>query len=764
MKLKTLVAATLVLSLNLNAQTLRAQTTHARRARATLSQASKPRASSSLAHTDARESSAGQTLPIRRVILYSNGVAYIERRGSVSGHAEIALSFKQSQVDDVLKSMVVLDLGAGRIGAVSYNSSAPPSARMADIPFSVGAETEGGGLASILTQLQGARVVVTTKQNRTVTGSILTVEQRNSQPEPTKPPLQTHALVISTEGGELMSFDLADVRSVRLADAGSRRDITEFASATASARRRDAKTIIVTSDGAGSREMVVSYTIAAPIWKTTYRVVLDATGKPFFQGWAIVDNVSDEDWTGVELSLISGTPISFIQPIQQPFYRYRPVIPMPTDLKLEPQVHDPSDEEGTNTGGGGAGSGGGAGAGTMNETVTASAETAKNVTINGRRVRAMQSLDLPANNVSSFALLSPGVTAPSSTTLSDAISGGNSGVEAAADGGEVGDLFEYHIAHPVTVPRDRSALIPIVQTRMEGSRVSIFNESARRDRPLSGMLLKNTSGLTLEDGAITVLDGDAYAGEALMERLKPEEQRLISFALDLGTLANVRHVETKAPAFIVRIRDGVLQVHYYQEDKKIYTLTNQTDKPRTLYVEHPVRQDWELDAKQTPKPEGKSARYYRFRVELKAHDKVELPVVERRALMDTYALADFTRPQLDLFVSRRYVDDATRAALQNLIDIKTHIAALDARSEAIDKEIEEIGADQKRLRENIEALTKTAEAKQLIERYIAKADSQETRIEQLTKEKQTVAEESARLQAQLDAAIRALIVERNLTE
>jgi hypothetical protein len=778
MKRQTLLAVALVLSLNFNAPLSRAQTPHARRAAhaADSRPAYEKSRAASAQTTDPPARTSMQTLPIRRVILYSNGVAYIERRGTVTGHAEVALSFKQSQVDDVLKSMIVLDLGEGRIGAVSYNSSAPPSARMADIPFSVGAETQGGGLASILTQLQGARVVVTTKQNRTATGSILTVEQRNSQPEPNKPPTQTHALVIADSSGELMSFDLSDVRSVKLADEGTRRDISEFANATASARRRDAKTIVVTSDGAGAREMLVSYTIAAPIWKTTYRVVLDATGKPFFQGWAIVDNVSDEDWNDVELSLISGTPISFIQPIQQPFYRYRPVIPRPADLRLEPQVHDPSEDEGMSTG---AGVGAGVG-GTVNETVTVNGERSrssnfaidgsdrkdeaakKSLPANGRAFQQRQVLDLPRNNVDSLSLLSS-AAAPVTTLLSQEITQGES-VATAAEGAEVGDLFEYHIAHPVTVPRDRSALIPIVQTRMEGTRVSIYNEAARRDRPLSGMLLKNTSGLTLEDGSLTVIDGNAYAGEALMERLKPEEQRLVSFALDLGTLAIVRNVETRANAFTVRIRGGVFQVHYYQEEKKVYTLTNQTDKPRTIYVEHPVRQGWDLDAKETPKPDGKSARYYRFRVELKAHDKFELPVVERRALMDSYALSDFTRPQLDLFVSRRYIDDATRAALQNLIDIKAQIASLDARSEAIDKEIEEIGADQKRLRENIEALTKTAEAKQLIERYIAKADQQETRIEQLTKEKRTVAAERDKLQAQLDAAIRSMIVERNLTE
>src|SRR3989442_1250486 len=286
-----------------------------------------------------------QSLPIRRVILYSNGVAYIERRGMVKDHAEGSLSFKQSQVDDVLKSMVVLDLGKGRIGAVSYNSSAPASARMAEIPFAISASTDGnnsGGLAGVLSQLQGARVVVSAA-NHVVTGSIITIEARHAQIDANKPPITTHRLVIASDNGELSGFDLAEVRSVQLADDGARRDLAEFAHAAASARRRYAKTIVATSDGAGEREMIVSYTIAAPIWKTTYRVVLDRSGKPFFQGWAIVDNISEEDWNGIQLSLVSGTPISFIQPLQNPVYRYRPIIPLQQELNLRPQVYEAGD-------------------------------------------------------------------------------------------------------------------------------------------------------------------------------------------------------------------------------------------------------------------------------------------------------------------------------------------------------------------------------------------------------------------------------------
>jgi len=246
-----------------------------------------------------------------------------------------------------------------------------------------------------------------------------------------------------------------------------------------------------------------------------------------------------------------------------------------------------------------------------------------------------------------------------------------------------------------------------------------------------------------------------------MERLKPAEQRLISFSLDLGTLVNVRVKEDRAPTFLVKVVNGVFQAHYYQTTQKTYTLTNQTDKSRVIYVEHPVQQDWIL-SDDTQKPDGKSARYYRFRVALGQHQKVELPVTERRALMDTYTLLNFSRQDLELFIQRRYIDASTRDVLEKIIDLKSRMAAAEAHIEAIDKEVTEIGEDQQRLRDNIKALTATAEAKQLISRYVSKADTQETRLEQLNKDKQTVNDERARLQMELESLIRNLSINRQL--
>lgn len=704
----------------------------------------------------ADENANSSQLPIKRVILYSNGVAYIERRGFVSGNAEINLSFKQSQVDDVLKSMVVLDLGQGRIGAVSYNSSAPPSAKMAEIPFSVDAQSGAAtGIAGVLSQLQGAKVAVASGKG-VATGSILTVEKRQTVFETNKPPVTKTFLVIASESGEISSFDLDEVRSVKLLDEGTRRDVNEFATASASTRRRDAKTITVTSSGSGQREMIVSYTISAPIWKTTYRVVLDQEGKPFFQGWAIVDNVSDEDWKDVKLSLISGLPISFIQPIQQPFYRYRPVVPIPNDLKLSPQVYDE---------GGKLQSGTGSGFGNGSTADVISNQQIQNLPLNGRNARGFQvdgasgsqnSFVVDGQELSNFrtgALNSNNSVALNQISVSDALTSNNSGVQTAASGEELGDLFEYKIDQPMTVLRDRSALIPIVQAKLDGERAAIYNEATRRDRPMSGMLLKNLTPLTFESGSLTVIDRDAYAGEALMERLKPKEQRLISFALDLGTSVRVRNNADREPAKLVKVVNGVFQVHFFQTNEKVYQIESQTDKPKVLYVEYPVRDGWTL-TDDTPKPDYTTQRYHRFRVELKPFDKTELKVGERQALMESYSLTDISQSDIQLFLTRKYIDEATKAKLEKLIDLRVRINQIDQRIEAVEDESEKIANDQKRLRENIEALAKTPEAKTLIARYIAKANEQETRLETIEKETAQMEADKAKLEAELAVEIR----------
>jgi len=670
-----------------------------------------------------------RSLPIRRVILYSNGVAYIERRGIVSGNAKINLSFKQSQVDDVLKSMIVLDLGKGKIGSVSYNSSAPPSSRMAKIPFSVGAKTNGnsGGIGGVLSQLQGAEVLVVSTRGSS-TGAILNVEKRQSKTQ--KGIVWTTHLVIASKTGQISNYNLADIKRVKLLGKETRNDINEFANAAAASRRRDAKSITVTSNGVGQRELVVSYTVAAPIWKTTYRVVLDDEGKPFFQGWAIIDNVSEEDWKNVKLSLISGSPVSFIQNLQKPLYRYRPVIPIPEDLNLDPQIYEAGSGEGTGVGyGSGSGSGRGRGRG-----IGGGSGTSARVEITDQAIR---------------------------TTISQALLKLDAGIVTAATGNELGDLFEYKIDQPVTVRRNRSALIPIVQTKMEGKRVSIYNEQTRKDRPMSGMILTNTTPLTFEGGSMTVLDRNAYVGEALMERLKPKEKRLISFAVDLGTLVTVKTKYDRRPAQLIKAVKGTFQVHYFRTTRKSYNLVNQTNQAKTIWIEHQRRNKWLL-SKPSPKPEMTTKNFYRFKILLEPFAKKQLVVSEKQGLMDSYQLSSLSRSSLNLFIARKYVSESTKAKLEKLLLLRMRISGVDSKVRSLKKEESRISLDQKRLRGNIKTLTKTAEAKQLIVRYIQKIGDQETRIEQITRERRRLIVAQRNLRDEMASEIRSFEIAQNL--
>ena len=171
--------------------------------------------------------------------------------------------------------------------------------------------------------------------------------------------------------------------------------------------------------------------------------------------------------------------------------------------------------------------------------------------------------------------------------------------------------------------------------------------------------------------------------------------------------------------------------------------------------------EWEL-TEGTPAPAETTANHYRFRVTLPAHQKLEFPVSEKNEQWETYQLSNFTRDQLQFFIARKYIDDKTRAALETIIALKDKVAAASARLQLIDKEAAEIAQDQARLRENIKALTSTAEAKQLIARYVSKANEQETRLEQLEKERRLVIDQRASSQAELDAAIRTLSLDRKL--
>jgi hypothetical protein len=288
------------------------------------------------AHKDSNASAA--KLPVRRVVLYKNGVGYFEHLGHVRGSQGVHIDFTSAQLNDVLKSLTVLDLSGGRITGVDYNSEAPLARRLATLRLALG---ERPTTAEFLGALRGARLEVRSGNGPALTGKLLSVERKTRTGAGPGWTVETDEISVITDSGEVRSVDLNSATGVRIMEKDLQVEVGKYLGLVASSRDQDVRRMTISTAGTGERNLYVSYISEVPIWKTTYRIVLPtkAEKKPLLQGWAIVDNTVGEDWDGVELSLVAGAPHSFIQQLSEPFYGRRPVVPLPESVQLSPQTH-----------------------------------------------------------------------------------------------------------------------------------------------------------------------------------------------------------------------------------------------------------------------------------------------------------------------------------------------------------------------------------------------------------------------------------------
>jgi len=274
-------------------------------------------------------------LPVTRVILYKNGVGYFEHSGHVSGSQDVNVDFTTAQLNDVLKSLTVLDLGKGRITGVSYNSAAPLEHRLGSLRLPVG---ENPTTAQFLGALRGARLEVKSG-SESASGRLLSIDEHEI-PIKGDEKVTVEQLSIVSDSGEVRVFDLTPSTSVRVAEKEVNEEVGKYLGLVASTRDQDVRRMTISTAGSGERNLLVSYISEVPVWKSTYRIVIPSEGKPLLQGWAIVDNTVGEDWKNVELSLVAGAPQSFVQELSQPYYTRRPVVALPQNAMLTPQTHE----------------------------------------------------------------------------------------------------------------------------------------------------------------------------------------------------------------------------------------------------------------------------------------------------------------------------------------------------------------------------------------------------------------------------------------
>lgn len=732
---------------------------------------------SSTPSPSANSADAAARLPVTRVILYKNGVGYFEHAGHVRGSQDVNVDFTTAQLNDVLKSLTVLDLGKGRITGVSYNSAAPLEKRLGSLRLPVG---ENPTTAQFLDALRGARVEIRSG-SLSATGRLLSIEEREvltghdgpkgdgGDEEKSAGRIGLTQVSLVSDGGEVRLFNLTPSTSVRVTEKDVNEEVGKYLGLVASTRDQDLRRMTISTAGDGERNLLVSYISEVPVWKSTYRIVIPNEGKPLLQGWAIVDNTVGEDWKNVELSLVAGAPQSFVQELSQPYYTRRPVVALPENAMLTPQTHEATMEEAapappppppaSNALRPNAGL-------TMYEQMGMASKTSRVSAGGAERLGAGSAGGVGSGSGPGFG---PGAAGGAGGGTYKKFLNEDVGYiitdkereafgDSVGQSHELGDLFEYKLKDRVTIRKNQSALVPILQSRIDAEKVSVWNPS--ESSVLRALWVNNTSDLTFDGGSFNVLEGDAFAGEGLMDAIKPGEKRILSYAADLGVLVDAKLKADNQRVTKVVIAHGTMTQSTQERQENTYTIRNRDASVRTLVIEHPARAGWKLT--DDAKPAESSASFHRFRLTVEPKQTTTLLVKEYRPIMNSYALTNVTDNQIKFFLDQKMINPDVEKALRRIVGQKNDISGLDGMIAGRGAQVKSISDDQQRVRENMKALKGSAEEKALVERYVKELNEQEDRVQALRREISDLQQKRDAAQSALNGMIEALQMEATL--
>ena len=650
---------------------------------------------------------AAAELPVSRIVLFSSGVGYFQRDGQVSGNAKIDLKFQSQNINDLLKSLVLQDLNGGQVSTVNYDNRDPIDKTLKSFAIDL---TDNPTIAKLLDQVRGEHVAITGQDEKggafNVSGTVVGVE-KVSKPGGKDQVIEVQQLNLLTEQG-LESHLLPNIQRIRFLKPELETEFRKALQILATGNDKQKKSVTLNFQGNGRRTVRVGYVTEAPIWKTSYRLSVDRDGnkdKVFLQGWAIVENTTDEDWNNVRLGLISGRPISFRMDLYQPIYLQRPEVHLELFSSLTPQAYQ--------------------GGIALNKSNAATDARQRNEGFDGMQRESQRGAAMGGRGAGGFGAGRPGAPVPTMPQMAGEPLDFRSSVASAAVATELGEYFKYEIEQPVNLARQKSSLLPIAHVPVEASKISIFNENVHAKFPLLGLRVKNTTGLHLMQGPITVYEGGVYAGDARISDFQPNETRLISYAVDLGTEVVAETPRSAEELVSVKILKGVMQATHKTRFTKRYLIKNRSEHERTVLVEHPYRAEMTLVTPENPAERTRDA--YRFEVKvIKPNEQATLEVVEDWKRREDVVMTNLPDQRILVLLKQSSISPKVKEALETALQKKGELEATQKEIQAENNALKVIEQDQSRMRANMERVPQTSEA---YKRYLKKFDDQETEIE-----------------------------------
>ncbi|RAI30273.1 hypothetical protein CH338_28010 [Rhodoplanes elegans] len=657
-------------------------------------------------------------LPLKRVVLSSAGLAQFIHAGTVTGGATVELPVRLDQVDDLLKSLTVFDR-AGGIGAVSLPGKTPLVELFRDLPFGPEALASPSAL---LNALVGTEVEIAGPVN--ATGRVFRVE-----PEETTLPngggtVTRHRLALMTERG-LVTAVLEDLTTLRFTDLETRVQIERALAGQSQNRAKDRRTLSIGFLGDGDRPVGLGYVVAAPVWKTSYRLVLPKEGgRARLQGWAVVENLTGGDWKDVELVLISGNPVALKQQLYTAFYTDRIEVPVTTAARVLPRTDD----------------------GDAAESRPGPRAKAAGTALARREM-------MPAPQTGQVQrLMAPAMPAPAAApppAEADAIAG----AAQAAEAEEAATQLLYRFPAKVTVATGHTVMVPFVDREVTASRTWLYQPEVSARRPLAALRLRNDGDASLPAGIVTAFDGGAdgaanFVGDAQLPLLPRGTFKYVTFALDAKTDIR-REDQGVRRTTLGKAVDGTLTLTTRSRRTVGYEITPPADEDREIVIEEARADGWSP----AEGSRGVEETPTRLRLAVKAPkgQTTKASLVLERTDRQTVVLTDYA-PE-EILARIRGLENETPAVKETVLRLGALVGEINrARAERsrLDAERKRIGEDQERLRRNLQSVGASSD---LGRRYVDTLKSQEDRLAEISRTEQTLdAEMASKRQAAVDAA------------
>ncbi len=634
-------------------------------------------------------------LALKRAMLSTGGVGYFEYEATVSGSADLTLAVRRDRVDDVMKSIVVYD-DKGGIGTIGLPGREPLRELFHDLPF--GPEALESPQA-LLSALRGAEVKIAGSHE--VAGRLVAVTNDEVRLPGDQGTITRHRLSLMTGDG-LRQVILEDIDALKLVDAKLQAQLDAALAGVAAQGDRERRTLTLHTTGQGERTVRVAYVVEAPLWKTAYRLTLGGDeAKSGLQGWAVLENLSGEDWRDIDLTVVSGNPVTFRQALYDAYYVTRPEVPVEVLGRVLPKVDE------------------GAVSVQSSRAVAEAADVGRE-----RKFFATRELALSATG-GGRPVPAPPPSAP-----------GRFADVAAAESSEATTQVMFHHPGPVSVANGHSLLLPIVNRAVPAERLALYQPGTQPRHPLAAVRLSNDGTTGLPPGILTLYERGAdgmvsYVGDARLAAFPAGQNRLLSFAVDQKV--TIDRAESEAQTLSrARVVDGILQVVTTDRATTTYTIAGAAHEARRVLIEHPRRSGWDLvpGAAGSPAVEA-TADAYRLAVKVAAGQTVTLAVTTERPRHERFELVKLSPEQVQLYVGSPEMPAELRQAVVKLGVLRATVAEREQAVNRLESTQEDMEKDQQRLRENLQAV---GQGSDIGRRYMTKLSEHEDRVEKLAKD------------------------------